>query len=197
VGIRPTPEEQLETLYEVLDAGLIQSWAVAVDGGANIGDWSAVMSRRFSRVIAFEPNEAVIGKLRANLAGFGNVDIRQKALFREPCRGVMLNPPKRQTSTSAFLRPNGAGDVEAVTIDSLDLPSCGLIKLDLEGGEFDAVLGARETIKAHRPVVICEVNRHAKQYGRSPGQVTDLLTKLGYEIAMHRGEDIVFKWGRA
>lgn len=49
-------------------------------------------------------------------------------------------------------------DVETITIDSLELKSCRLIKIDVEGMEPEVITGARATIAAHRPILFVENN---------------------------------------
>jgi hypothetical protein len=54
-------------------------------------------------------------------------------------------------------------------IDDLNLPSCDLIHLDVEGYEAAALQGAIETIKKFKPVVIIERDSGA-----------NVVTDLGY-----------------
>jgi FkbM family methyltransferase len=51
---------------------------------------------------------------------------------------------------------SGLEEVDLITIDSLNLPSVGLIKLDIQGSELIALKGAAETIQRCRPVVLIE-----------------------------------------
>jgi FkbM family methyltransferase len=66
---------------------------------------------------------------------------------------------------------------EQNSIDQLSL-----IKLDIEGGEFRALVGAERVIQRFRPVIAVEYNRAAQR--RSSGSIhdlDDLLDSLGYE----------------
>jgi len=45
------------------------------------------------------------------------------------------------------------------TLDSFDYTDIGFIKIDVEGYEYKVLLGAKETIKKYRPVLLVEQNR--------------------------------------
>jgi hypothetical protein len=75
---------------------------------------------------------------------------------------------------------DGAGDdltVRRVTVDSLELTDVKFMKLDVEGHEVPALLGAEKTIRRDRPTLIIELE--ARFQPISP--VLDLLAGWGYE----------------
>ncbi|MBA3835829.1 MAG: FkbM family methyltransferase [Sphingomonas sp.] len=47
-------------------------------------------------------------------------------------------------------------EVEGRTIDSFEFDAVDLIKLDIQGAEYPALVGARQTILRHRPVIMVE-----------------------------------------
>jgi hypothetical protein len=70
-----------------------------------------------------------------------------------------------------------------------------LIKLDLEGGELDAIRGMRNTLLKHHPVVVCETADWLPQQKDGPGRqaLFTYMADLGYEVAETFGGDTVFK----
>jgi hypothetical protein len=58
-----------------------------------------------------------------------------------------------------YLRYNSA---DVITIDSMDLPGCDFLKLDIEGYECQALRGAIDTIKKYRPWIWIEYNMAGK-----------------------------------
>jgi hypothetical protein len=69
-----------------------------------------------------------------------------------------------------------------ITIDSLHLPHCSIIKIDVEGMEEDVLLGASETLKTLRPVIYFEYASN------NVGQLTRMhtqLNSLGYRLFWH------------
>jgi hypothetical protein len=58
-----------------------------------------------------------------------------------------------------------------------------LIKLDLEGAEYEALLGARELLAEVRPDMIVEVEPgHLARQGASAGSLFSLLKGHGYDF---------------
>jgi FkbM family methyltransferase len=54
----------------------------------------------------------------------------------------------------------GGEDVKTTLIDNLNLSKCDFIKLDLEGSEALALLGAVKTIEKFKPTILFEHNHH-------------------------------------
>jgi FkbM family methyltransferase len=62
-------------------------------------------------------------------------------------------------SGTGHLSSTGALQVSTVAIDNLELPRRpSLIKIDIEGGEVDALLGMQRTIAVHRPIIMVAVH---------------------------------------
>lgn len=76
--------------------------------------------------------------------------------------------------------------VNVDTLDNLcsDLDRLSFIKLDLEGGEFDAIRGGAGIIRKHRPVLVFEydVHRTPAFYGFRHQEVLDFFAELEYDI---------------
>jgi hypothetical protein len=60
------------------------------------------------------------------------------------------------------------------TIDSLALDKCDLIQLDVENHEYKALLGAKQTISRHSPVLILE-NGNSEE-------ISKFLKSMDYEV---------------
>jgi len=55
--------------------------------------------------------------------------------------------------------------------------------MDIEGGEYDAIVGGRECLASTRPVLHVEWNIiNLRAYGRPPEVLLDLASNLGYRI---------------
>jgi hypothetical protein len=70
--------------------------------------------------------------------------------------------------------------VPLVTVDSLRLPDCQFIKLDVEGMETEALHGAVETIRHFRPILYVENDRQARST-----ELIGLIQEYGYRLWWH------------
>lgn len=183
---------EVETLHRVLDMDVVDDYRVAIDGGAHVGTWSALMAVHFGRVIAFEPNPPTYETLKANLAGTENVELRCQALM-DKAGAVRVFPPrpnKALTGWQVEAAPDGGS--RAVAIDDFELSHCGLIKLDLEGAELLALKGAHKTISRCRPVLVVEFCGLSSRFGHSDRMIQGHLISAGYRELFRAGADRVF-----
>jgi FkbM family methyltransferase len=133
-----------------------------VDGGAYDGDSIRMLSElhgdSFGHVLALEPDPASFVRLEATVAALpplarSRIECHQLALASEP---GMLYLDAMGTASSVTSSTARAGTI-AVPAEPLDallgsaVPT--FIKLDIEGAEPDALIGARETIRAHGPAI--------------------------------------------
>lgn len=169
----------------------------AIDGGAHVGTWSRVMSGAFEKVIAVEPSHDTFECLTFNLqqAGCANVDCRHLALGDAPGQIAMhLDPVQAEKANTGarFVRPGG--DIAVETIDSWNLPSLGFLKLDIEGSEYVALRGAKDTLQRCRPIVLFE-NKWlwTVHYGVPKNAVAQFLTSIGYRMLEQVSRDQI--WG--
>ena len=49
--------------------------------------------------------------------------------------------------------------VPLITLDSLDLPACHFLKVDVEGMEVEVLKGSGQLIETHRPMMYLENDR--------------------------------------
>jgi FkbM family methyltransferase len=150
------------------------------DAGANIGFFSTLLSRWVGpsgRVLAFEPEPENLALLRRNVAANGceNVEVVPCALGAEP--GTATFSVDESTGSTGHLGDDptagevavGTGKVRLIemavgTIDAMvacDGLAPEVIKMDIEGGEIDALQGASRTLAEHGPIVFSELSGDA------------------------------------
>jgi FkbM family methyltransferase len=132
---------------------------VFVDIGANVGIMSFHAARAVGpsgKVIAFEPNPDNIQHFLRGvlLNSFKHMMLFPLAASAEP--GVFALQGNSNTSLS---EANVGGRlVQSVRADALlcDEPRVDFIKLDIEGHEPHALAGLADTVKRHKPRLLCE-----------------------------------------
>lgn len=132
--------------------------SVFVDAGANIGA-ATVLGRRLvgaaGRVIAIEMMPDTAGRLRANLAlnDYGDVTIVETALATEGGQllTAAIQPGHAGRATLALADRLDTPRAITVTTSTLaeilsDVPQVDLLKIDVEGAEIDALVGAEPVL---------------------------------------------------
>ena len=188
--------------------GHISKFRCAIDGGAHVGDWSRQLALYFEVVHAFEPDPETVGILRRYAPE--NVVVHHEALGDQVGKCAVMRAAKKPDSRSRFVHAPDMGgelsprrgkiievaaDIPMVSIDSLDLDDVDLLKLDLEGAEYHALMGATETVARCRPVVIIEESvKYAGRFGAAKVQARRLLESWGYQVGAHIRPDYLFTW---
>jgi FkbM family methyltransferase len=167
-----------------------------LDGGANIGTFSLLATSVVGvtgRIDAFEPAPLFASRARENVS--------LNALLNVHVHELVIAEGSRATEFRVDLgvgnRELAAGEdgdtvsAQCVTLDEWppDAPSYALAKLDLEGNELAALLGARKRLsRGDPPVWIIEAtDSQLARYGHCRDEVFDLLEESGFELARYDG----------
>jgi FkbM family methyltransferase len=171
---------------------VIQPGAFVVEAGANIGTHTLFFARHVGRagaVIAFEPQRIVFQCLCANMAlnSVTNVQCRQQAVGSRAgeIQVPILEPSREQNYGGLSLEGGRPREVSGeptpvVTIDSLNLARCGLIKVDVEGMERAVLEGAAKTIARCLPLLYVENDRRDKA-----AELVRTIDAFGYAMYWH------------
>ncbi|MGP4028384.1 FkbM family methyltransferase [Actinomadura sp. 3N407] len=156
-AVYPRLEPELGRLPEYVPTG-----GTAVDVGGWFGPWTRRLAGRADRVVTIEPDPRLAGLLRRT---FPRVEVVQAAASDE-CGTIDLWIPDSRALAGISSVSGDAGrpvSVTRVTVDSLGLTDVRFIKLDVEGHELNALLGAAETIARDRPNLLVEVEERHRQ----------------------------------
>lgn len=132
-----------------------------LDCGANIGNHTLFLAAVSGlRVLAVEPNPAAADLLETSIALNDCrhlVSVARVALGRAPGRGTIEQDEPDNLGGARVVPSAGARAFPIVTLDALELPAHpAVMKLDVEGAEFDALAGARRTLAEFRPILYIE-----------------------------------------
>ena len=148
-----------------LHGDFVKSGDLVFDVGAHVGDRVASFRRLGARVVAIEPQRAMVRALRLLYGRDRSVTIEAIAVGRRPGRARMLinsdNPAVSSVSSAFVAAADGApgwetqrwsefAEVEVTTLDVLiarhGVPA--FIKLDVEGFEAEALFGLSRAVRA-------------------------------------------------
>ena len=156
---------------------------VAIDCGAHIGIMTRRMADDFAQVYAFEPVWTDL--LRYNTQDKDNVTVVGSAVADRP--GVNTMSVNVQNSGDNRLG-GGTREVCVQTIDEYNFADVGLIKMDIQGSEYPALLGAAQTIADSHPVLLIETER----WDPNAERIVELLRDWGYQAVYRKNADTVY-----
>lgn len=176
---RDWPDIHQQILQNVTD------WSICIQAGGHFGLYPLRLAEMFGKVYTFEADAGNFEKLKDTCSDLDNVECYNKALS---AYSRTMDVVHLEGGNSGMNVVMPGSQIEAVTIDSLDLPSCGLIQLDIERHELFALMGAIETIEKYKPVIILEGPETTNN------SCNVILEQLGYKFVGRAGVDSVFKY---
>jgi len=151
---------------------LVRPGSCVVEVGANIGSHTVHLAQLAGPngvVWAFEPQRLVFQILASNMAinSLYNVHCEQKCVSDVP--GTIKVPVFDTEQVNNWgglpLEHSTEGEpVEAITLDSLNLPRCDFLKIDVEGMELQVLKGGEKLIDTFHPVIYAEADREDKKH---------------------------------
>jgi FkbM family methyltransferase len=185
-----------EPLEQATLARLLHPGGVLYDIGANAGFYvilGARLAGESGYVYAIEPTPALAEKIRRNvrLNSFGNVEVIEAAVSNFSGTVAFQIDGDLGVQNSIAEEPNGRNliEVQCTTVDAIaaDRRPPSLVMIDIEGAEIDALRGALETIRQHRPYIMVEVHWLGSQFTEF---VRDHLLPLGYVATTYDGSPL-------
>jgi FkbM family methyltransferase len=132
--------------------------SILIDGGANVGDYSILANQNIPdcTIFALEPVEATFHEMAVNVSAIEKVIPVKKGLFKENCE-LEINVFDSNEHSSIYdidRVPSSSAKKEAIELVKGDdflkehkIDSVDFLKLDVEGAEYDALLGFEDSIK--------------------------------------------------
>ncbi|MEN6622550.1 MAG: FkbM family methyltransferase [Smithella sp.] len=160
------------------------NWNI-IDVGANIGMFTLLFGKLTSGTVwAIEASQENYAMLQQNV----------DAVFPDNKQLVTINAyisnkSERATGEIHYLWTGrgsvlrNTGEFDFVTLDDLigDSAHVDLIKIDIDGYDFEAVQGAVQIIKKCKPIVVIELVAEALNlHGHTTQQVADFMLSLNY-----------------
>lgn len=194
----------LETKYlaAVKDVGVVQWFdprfikkseqAVFVDGGAFDGDTSEVfreINGPAKRIHAFEPDPELAALAKSRLSVFKEVLVHPQGLSDGSARVNFMG--SGITDSRIDSSATSGRTVDVVSIDDVVSEPITYLKLDIEGAENLAIVGATNQININSPVIGLAVYHKPSD----PWRLTEQLSRLktNYRYYMRHYTDVAFE----
>lgn len=138
----------------------VQKHFTVIDGGAHLGMHTMRLSDLVpeGHVYAFEASPRTYEKLKQTIEynDIKNITLYNNALYNENKPAYVIEHMHADQDRVNIGNSSTHKNIQAIAIDSLNLDRLDFIKLDIEGGEYAAILGAKNTINKHKPIITYE-----------------------------------------
>lgn len=192
LGVLLKPMIRVDPVLFATVARLVKPGNTVWDVGANVGLFtfaSAALAGAKGRVVAFEPDVALIGLLRKSVflqgSAIAPVTIVPAGIAASTGLRTFAISQRSRASNALFEYGNSqmGGYRELQTIPCFDLDSClswlqvpDVIKVDVEGAEMEVLEGAGKILDDIRPTIMCEVNE------TNTSSVSAVFDNAGYQM---------------
>jgi FkbM family methyltransferase len=185
----------------------VKNFRNAVDIGAHVGisvhNWATL----FEHVYAFEPMIDHYECLVENTKKFSNITTyncgisNQSGTLKGAYR-TMKNSGSFQLVDDEFVAVNRKQakiyDIPSKRLDEFELVNVDMIKIDVEGWEFEVLKGAEQTIRRCQPVLMVEYTHGGGRENKSMhtydiAEYQAFLKDLGYIEVCEAGGDTIYK----
>lgn len=173
-GLKYLPQEIIQALRN----------KIFLDCGAYSGDSALMFEKEYypSRIYSFEPvkenYEYLLETIKLN--NLEKVVPIQKGIGEENC---FVN--FSSLGMTSCVAEEGKEKMELISIDEFvaehDL-SIGLIKMDLEGYEFEALMGAKITIKRFKPILLISIYHHPEELFGTKKFIQEMVPDYNFKI---------------
>ncbi len=170
---------------------------IALDIGAHAGDYSLRFSKRFEKVIAFEPDPTNRYVLLQNIKrnNVRNISVDSRAVSRTSGTAVLRRSTKVRSGSTLepshydWVSFDGYCQVETVSLDNWQRENpeshVDFVKIDAENHEGSVLEGAARLVLSQKPLVGLEVHQPTDRFevtGKCLCNACQVLASYGYTL---------------
>lgn len=188
------PPRPKENTYFPSDLFTVTADEVLVDCGAFDGDTIRQMLQRagslFNAIHAVEADPLNLGKLDGNLRGL-DAETGLKIVVHRCAVGAQRSKVRFEItgSVDSKMCDSGGVEVDCVPIDELFTATrVTMIKMDIEGAEYEALIGASATLKRDGPILAVCVYHLQRDLWRLPLLVREMLPQHKLFLRAYEGD---------
>lgn len=142
---------------------------VFVDVGAYIGDTTLdyiKIYNNYKKIYCYEITNYTMAILKNNLGEYKNIVYKNKAVSCE--NSIMYLKNSLVNSSANQVDNNGEIEIETVSLDNDILEKIDMIKMDIEGSEYNALIGAKNHIINDKPILLISVYHNNEDLWKLP-----------------------------
>jgi|GEM_PF-1073781 len=163
---------------------------VFFDVGANVGNYTLTLAKDATKIFSFEasPSNARILESFINRTRLSNIELINVAVKDKSGNtiSIFISPDATGNYSQFFDYGHGSETVTSISLDDFiskrNIDKVDVIKMDIEGGEFDAIRGAEKLINRDHPLLLVEFNSSIADYaGWKLQDLYDYIVSFGYK----------------
>lgn len=164
---------------------------VFVDCGGYIGDTALEfisIDPNYNKVYVFEAEDNSYQKCCENLQYFieeGKVKVLKNAVYSEEC---IISFDNKTMSGDSSIDESGETSVNAIKLDDICKDNVSFIKMDIEGSEKQAIMGARNIIEKLTPKMCVCIYHLEDDFWKIPELIKSINSSYLFEIRHHSNE---------
>lgn len=164
---------------------------VFVDLGAYIGDTildfiHTYGETSYTKIYAYEISEGTIPLLEKNIEPFSNIIIKNKAVLDQ--EGYIYIQENAVDSSANTVSEHGTTKIETTSLDIDIKDAITIIKMDIEGSEQKALLGAKNQIQKNHPKLLLSVYHNLEDLWKIPKMIDKMCPDTyNYYLRSHGG----------
>ncbi len=137
-----------------------------------------------------EPDAKNIAAIKKNLAGYGNYEVINRALWAETTTLSMNARGNFATSVSKSYEEGNLHKTQAVALDDILLDKgVTFIKMDIEGAEVEALHGAARVISEQKPRLAISIYHKPEDIWTIPKTILDFCTDYKFYLRHYSFSD--------
>ena len=164
---------------------------VCIIAGGCVGYFPLILGEHFKQLYTFEPDPTNFYCLVNNVPHTNVIKSQFGLGYKKENLSMIVD---HSFSGMNHIDPdNKEGNTRIIQLDDLALSECDLIIYDIEGFEYEALLGSEKTILQSRPVLSIAFEGHHERYGSPAQKVFEYITNtLKYTAVEKTHLDVIF-----
>ncbi len=145
---------------------------------------------KYRKIYCYEIDAPSMEEAKKNLSNFPNIEFRNKGAGSQ--NGRMFVGGSSLSSTTKIVETNTGREIEVVSLDSDIAEKVTMIKMDIEGGEQEALLGCVGHIREEKPKLLISVYHNNEDIWKIPRMIDDMNPDYRYYLRSNGNQ-----WGPA